>query len=262
MRRATTIIPWVTALFLLAGAASAGTLTETFEESYRVTPGQKLELSNENGGITIESWDRPQVQIEAEKVVKGSGQAAREALAELAIEVRETREGIEVVTRSPRKRGEGLLHWLAGNHVETHVSYRIRVPRKFDVRLETINGTIRASDLDGALFFETINGSIRLARAAGSLEASTVNGSIEAELNRVNRGSSMKLATTNGRISLALPSDFQAEIDAATTNGSVESDFPISATSFRKTRVKGSINGGGAMLRLRTTNGSIRLARL
>ncbi len=50
---------------------------------------------------------------------------------------------------------------------------------------------------------------------------------------------------------------------ARTTNGSVRTDFPITVQgTLRKNRLDGEINGGGAALELRTTNGSIRIEEL
>ena len=70
----------------------------------------------------------------------------------------------------------------------------------------------------------------------------------------------MKLRTTNGGISLALPADVQATLSARTTNGSVSTDFPVTVQgTFRKNRLEGDLNGGGANLDLKTTNGSIKI---
>ena len=70
----------------------------------------------------------------------------------------------------------------------------------------------------------------------------------------------MNFRTTNGSITLTLPSDLRAGLTARTTNGSVQTDFPITVQgTFRKNRLEGEINGGGASIELRTTNGSIRI---
>src|SRR5438270_222263 len=49
-------------------------------------------------------------------------------------------------------------------------------------------------------------------------------------------------------------------IDAANTNGSIESDLPITTSGAQnKHSLHGTMNGGGPELRLRTTNGSIHI---
>ncbi|HEX9406111.1 MAG TPA: DUF4097 family beta strand repeat-containing protein, partial [Thermoanaerobaculia bacterium] len=70
-----------------------------------------------------------------------------------------------------------------------------------------------------------------------------------------------RLETTNGRITVALPKSVAAILDAATTNGGITTDLPLTTTETRQhSALRGMINGGGtAELRLRTTNGSINI---
>ena len=79
---------------------------------------------------------------------------------------------------------------------------------------------------------------------------------------RVTPGQDIRLSTTNGRISVAVPSNFAGELDAGTTNGSIHTDFPITTTRGDNNRLRGTVNGGGAQLRLRTTNGGIEIKKL
>src|SRR5437667_4078958 len=100
-------------LALFAVTASASTLEEAFDHTYDVRPGAVLSLANVNGRITIHSWDQPRVRVHADKRVQGSGDEARQAMAELKIEVASSAGGLNVVTRFP-KRGDGFLDWMFG----------------------------------------------------------------------------------------------------------------------------------------------------
>jgi len=250
------------ALSLTALAASATTLEEKFDRTFDVRPGARMSLANVNGTITIRAWDQPRVRIQAQKKVKGSGsENARQAMAELKIEVVPSDGGLRVMTRYP-KRGEGLdfLNWMfGGNHVNASVTYEVDVPRSMNLDLDTTNGGINVSDIRGSHRIETTNGRISLARCAGDIEAETTNGSIRAELLDVTPGKAMRLSTTNGRISLAAPPTLAAHVDAATTNGSINTELPVSTTHAGRRSLRGNINGGGPELRLRTTNGSIEI---
>jgi DUF4097 and DUF4098 domain-containing protein YvlB len=76
----------------------------------------------------------------------------------------------------------------------------------------------------------------------------------------VNTGRGVRLETTNGGIHARLPRTLAARIDAANTNGSIESDLPVTTSgSQNKHSLHGTTNGGGPELRLRTTNGSIHI---
>ncbi|MGA7615157.1 MAG: DUF4097 family beta strand repeat-containing protein [Thermoanaerobaculia bacterium] len=249
------------AVVTTAATLSAETLTENFDQSYPVKPGAHLVLSNENGSIHLSSWERPSVRIRAEKVIKAHGDAARDAMKELKIEVTPKDGGLVVETRRPHGSGGGFLDWLSGSNVDYEVRYEVTVPSSFDVQVETVNGRVEAKDLSGELKFETTNGSIEVANLAGSVSAQTTNGSIHAELRQISGAKPMRFHTTNGRIHVALPEGYRGEVDAGTTNGAISTDFPITSTNFSRTRLEGTINGGGPLLELKTTNGGITIAK-
>jgi DUF4097 and DUF4098 domain-containing protein YvlB len=121
------------------------------------------------------------------------------------------------------------------------------------------NGSIRVSDVTGNHELDTTNGKIVVERCAGSLEASTTNGSIEAELTKVNKGQPLRFETTNGRIEVDLPKELALDVDASTTNGAIHTDLPIETTRVSRNSLRGTINGGGTLLRMRTTNGGIEI---
>jgi DUF4097 and DUF4098 domain-containing protein YvlB len=251
------------ALALLAVTASATTLEERFDRTFDVRPGARVTLANVNGSITIRAWDQPRVRIQAEKKVRASGaQRAREAMAELKIEIASSDGGLRVMTRYP-KRSDGLdfLDWLfgGGSHVNASVTYEVDVPRSMSLDLDNTNGGIEVSDVRGSHRIETNTGRISLARCAGDIEAETTNGTIRAELVEVTPGKPMRLSTTNGRISLSAPQTLAARVDAATTNGSINTELPITTTRAGRNSLRGTLNGGGPELWLRTTNGSIEL---
>jgi DUF4097 and DUF4098 domain-containing protein YvlB len=71
---------------------------------------------------------------------------------------------------------------------------------------------------------------------------------------------SLEFATVNGGITLSLPSGASADVRASTTNGSIDSDFPISVRGrINRHHLSGTIGRGGPGLSLTTVNGNIRL---
>ena len=58
--------------------------------------------------------------------------------------------------------------------------------------------------------------------------------------------------------------DIAIDVDAETSGGQVSTDFVVALViqgKVPKNRLKGSINGGGPLLKLRTSAGSIRLQK-
>jgi DUF4097 and DUF4098 domain-containing protein YvlB len=66
----------------------------------------------------------------------------------------------------------------------------------------------------------------------------------------------------NGSITLEMPADLSADLDAETVNGRIDVDFPVTG-NVRKTKreLRGTIGGGGRSLDLETVNGSINIRR-
>jgi DUF4097 and DUF4098 domain-containing protein YvlB len=249
----------VPALLLAAATAGAATLDQTFDRTYDVRPGARLVLDNVNGRVTVTAWNQPRIRVRAEQHVESHDSAAAKKTMASLVNVSADANGLRIHTNHP-KNTDGFFAWLAGMNVETRVNYEIVVPRSMNLDLETVNGTVTASNVNGVLRFSTTNGRINVERCAGELEASTTNGGIAAELLTVVPGRPVRLSTTNGRITVALPRTIAARVDAGTSNGSINSDIPVLTSSSSRHTLRGTINGGGAAeLRLHTTNGSIEI---
>jgi DUF4097 and DUF4098 domain-containing protein YvlB len=244
---------------LLATAAGAAELTETIDRTFDVRPGATVALDNVNGGITISAWDQPRVRGIARKKGETSRVNLKAALGELRDDMQPRDGGVVITTKYPKDGVESIFDWLSGDRVQAQVRYELTVPRSMSLDVENVNGTISVSDVTGKHELETTNGKIDVERCAGSLDASTTNGAISAELTNVTRGQALRFSTTNGAIAVSLPSSLAVDVDAGTTNGSIKSDLPVATTKISRNSLRGTINGGGTPLHLRTTNGSIAI---
>src|SRR5947209_3833011 len=249
----------IAALFTLATAGlHAETLSQTIDKTFEARPGATFALDNVNGHVNVTSWDQSRVRVRAVKTVSRADDP-RSALNALRVEMTPRDGGVSVHTVYPNRGSVGFLDFLAGNWSDAKVEYDVTVPRSMALNLETTNGAIEVNGVSGILKMETTNGSIRLDRCAGNVDATTTNGRVTAELLSVDRTRSNRLSTTNGKIVLTVPSSLAAEIDASTTNGSIDSEIAVATHSIGRHSLRGTINGGGAELRLRTTNGSIEI---
>lgn len=134
-----------------------------------------------------------------------------------------------------------------------------------DLKLDTSNGRIEADDVIGLVDADTSNSSIRVTvldpPSDGSLRFDTSNGSIDVTIKRFNNNP-MLLDSSNGNITLRLPESTDAEIHASTSNGNIQTDFPVTVSGeLKKTELKGRLGSGGNLVRISTSNSSIRLLR-
>lgn len=250
------------AVLLLAAAspALAVELEKRLEKTYDLGAGGEVAVSNVNGSVVVEGWDRDVVRVEAVKKVRaGSRERAEEALERL--EVRVSREGDRLEIRTRRPEGsDGFFDWVFGNHVQGGISYTISVPLRTDVEVDTVNGKIVISGVEGEVEADTTNGGVEVEDVSGAVDVSTTNGSIRVALREVDEDRSMRFSTTNGGIQLRLPDDARVSLDASTTNGGIDlDDLEADIRSQSRRHLRAEVNGGGPEIRLTTTNGGIKI---
>lgn len=128
---------------------------------------------------------------------------------------------------------------------------------------KTSGGNIQVEHCEGEADVHTSGGNIKLQRVNGSVKARTSGGSIHAAM-FVQPQSECNLRTSGGNITVALIPDIAVAVEAETSGGRVATDFAVESTvqgKVPKNKVKGNINGGGPLLKLRTSGGNIHLQR-
>ena len=205
-----------------------------------------------NGGVSVKGENRSDVLVRA--CVQAWGNSDAEARSLLS--------GIRIDTGSTIKAESSIdQNWS--------VSYEILVPRNTSLVLEAHNGGISIKSVDGNIEFSTTNGGVNLADLSGTVKGRTTNGGVNVSLTgNTWRGSGMDVATTNGGVNLTVPYGYAATFETGTTNGGFKSDvaeLTVQQEDNRKEswarskRVIASMNGGGAPIKVTTTNGGVRI---
>jgi DUF4097 and DUF4098 domain-containing protein YvlB len=129
--------------------------------------------------------------------------------------------------------------------------------------LNTGDGSVTVDGADGRLTLETGDGSVNVTGKLASVRLHTGDGSI---VYRSQPGTAMTddwdITTGDGGVSLYLPRDFGAELDAHSGDGAIRSDFDVAtagAGAANRHTVRGRLGAGGKQLRIRTGDGAIRL---
>jgi DUF4097 and DUF4098 domain-containing protein YvlB len=144
------------------------------------------------------------------------------------------------------------------------VSYRINVPRRNDLDLKANNGGVTISGVSGSIRFDTNNGGVRLSELGGLVRGETHNGGLTVVLsgNQWN-GQGLDVETTNGGVTLEIPDGYNAQLETRTVNGGFRTDYPLTIQgelSFQR-GVTTTLGSGGAPVRVRTTNGGLKINR-
>jgi DUF4097 and DUF4098 domain-containing protein YvlB len=101
------------------------------------------------------------------------------------------------------------------------------------------------------------SGNLEARGVRGSLSASTGSGGVSAEGEMT---SGWNLRTSSGSVHVSLPSEAAFTIEARASSGSIEVNHPMMVQgSIGRREVRGTVRGGGALLAVSTSSGSIRI---
>lgn len=243
---------------------ASGKATETWSRTYKLADKGRFELINVNGKITAEATDGNELIVEGHKTAKArSDEAAKELLAKLEIREEAGESTVRVESRPPRLSG------FSGHEIE----WTIKVPKGVILDLRTTNGGVRLNNLTNEVHAKSTNGGVRGVNIDPTIvEASTVNGGVELELTTpLETSDSIDMEAVNGGVTLQLLPESKASIEARCVNGrvNVEEGLKIKRDDEdqgpghefeRRRRLNGTMNGGGAHVRMSTTNGGVHLS--
>jgi len=216
----------------------------------RLPAGPLAVDANRNGGIRVEGWDGGDILVRA--IVQTR---AREE-----VEAQRMAGQVEIQTGGGRVTATGPS---TGERASWSVSYRISVPRRTDLDLDARNGGITIAGVAGAITFDTTNGGVRLADLAGQVTGRTRNGGVDVVLGGSRwEGDGLDVETSNGGVTLAVPTPYDAELEMRTVNGGFRFDYPLTLTGELSPRrgISTRLGAGGPPVRVRTTNGGLTIA--
>jgi hypothetical protein len=246
----------VTLLFVGYSQAKPNLSEKTFE----VKPGGTLYLESDSGAVQVVSHTANTVEVQVKD--KGNNKDS------FVVSYEQDGNDVKIVGEK-----EGMSFFGSSN-----VKFLIKVPEDYNVDLRTGGGSIELSDLRGQVEAYTSGGSIRLGQIEGDVNAKTSGGSIKVEevagnINAHTSGGSIKatitkqptkdckLTTSGGSVTAYLSPSIAVDLVASARGGSVGSEFDVNG-SLKKKSLKGTINGGGPELVLKTSGGSVRIKKL
>jgi hypothetical protein len=207
--------------------------------------------AGKNGGIGIKGEDRGDILVKACIQAWGPSDAAARA-----------------AVSSVRINTAGVIKADGADDQNFSVSYQILVPKNTSLKLVAHNGGISISNVDSTAEFATMNGGVSLMNVAGDFRGRTQNGGVTVSLTgRAWKGTGLDVNTLNGGVHISIPEDYSAHIETGTVNGGFSSDIPAldvvarDANGHRRpgAKISTSLNGGGAPIRVGTTNGGVRI---
>jgi len=218
---------------------------EMKEQTFPASRGAIDIQPGENGGITVQGWDRSDVLVRAKIQTAAPTDAEARAM-------------------TPQIRfasGVASLHAEGPETDNDHnwsVEYEIFAPHNTDLTMTAHNGGIHVANVHGKLVFQTVNGGVHLEQVSGDVQGQTTNGGVHVAMTSDRwDGKGMDIQTTNGGITLVAAPQFSAHVEASTENGGITRDG-ASVSHARTTAF--DLGAGGPSIHLATTNGGIKIS--
>ena len=214
-----------------------------------IPASDKLDVSSMNGGIRVLGEDRKDILVDARV----------EAWADSTDDASSILREVQIQTSGGSIRDKGPnFHWGSRGY---GITYTIHAPHQISAELKTMNGGIGLAHLNGDLKFDTTNGGVDLTDLSGNVHGSTVNGGLDIALSGDRwQGEGLHAETTNGGITLNLPENYAAHLEAGTVNGGIEVNFPVTVQGEIKHHLATDIGGGGPTIHTETTNGGVTIS--
>jgi len=277
----------MTGIGLAAGAAQAQD-DQHWSKSYQINGRSDLRVMTGDGDVTITGADQQRIDARVT--------ANRWKIGPNDVQIIESQSGnsVSIEVKVP--------HWnfslFGGNHKSLRVE--VTVPRELDLDVRTSDGNVTAQGVSGKIQFDTgdgnvtagnIKGDIRIHTGDGHIEGHNFDGSLDANTGDGNLridgrfdalalktgdgnieaqvGSGSKVAngwnlhSGDGHITVRLPGDLNATLDAHTGDGSITMDLPIMVSgTLGHSSVRGKLNAGGPTVAISSGDGSIHIEKL
>ena len=287
----TTALNLALSAFLLSAAAASAQSDTTWDKSYPVSGQPSLALSAGDSHLNIHACGSCQavhIHITAENT----------SLSRYTLE--ESQSGNTVTFSLKEKPHMGIHVNLHSPSVKVDVESPANVTLDArcadgnlaasglhgDLAIRTSDGSQELTGVSGNLKLHSSDGHLRVRNASGTLETrgsdgtQDIQGSFSSLLLHSSDGSitlelaegshlsaDSRIESSDGSVTVRLPKSFPAELAVSTSDGSIESSLPLVVDGYNSKgnsghTIRGKFNGGGSLLTIHTSDGSVHLATL
>ena len=246
------------------------TRTTTRHDSRRLGYGGAVTIVGAPAGsITIEGWQRSEVDVSAEVELRAPSAQDLDLLAAVdTFLIDEDANHIRIIAigthdKKFMKRAKNFPKYLIG--LPWKVDYRIKVPAMCDLAIDAGNGPIKLSGVEGSIRINALESVADLSLTGSDvsviIQKGTVNFTIPA---RAWHGLRAEIKLASGNLNVDLLPGFNGEIDAEVLRtGEVKNTFaglePRERNSIGARSVKARAGSGGAMLTFTVGDGTIQI---
>lgn len=223
-----------------------------------------------NGLISIEGWNKNEIEISADIEVQAENETDLAELSKISgfvlddssIHVRVLSVGThdkDYLKRVAKKFPKRLLN------LPLRIDYRIKVPAYCDLQIDSGRGDLSISAVEGAMQIKSLESNAMLNLIGGTINATFGSGNVDVKIGtRSWRGRQVIVQLATGNLNVQLPQNMNAEIDASVLRtgnieNSLESLKPRDRTKFSEKQMLARAGNGGALLSFTVGDGTIKI---
>lgn len=266
------------AMFLTQVVSVEAQEPEHFQKTFAVSTGATLNVENYKGTIHVTAAEGNQVVVDVQKRFEGSESDRKWWMDNVKVEFSNDPRHVKAKVEYPNQSCMFCFDfhdYTAAVELEIHVPRQINVGLdgyKPDIRIAGVQGDIAVKSYKapmlidgttGAIHIDTYKDTIRLRNITvhGSLEVKSYKA--DTEISAKDLGQSAFLETEKGDIAVRVPENARLDVDySGGRRASFHTDFNLAVASGSGENVRGTVNGGGTKLTLRTERGSVTLQKL
>jgi len=226
------------------------------------------------GSIRVEARSKNEIEISAEVEVQAVTESDLAKLAEVtgyAVDESASRVSITSIGLNDKKSLPKALRKLPKNLIGLpyKIDYVIKVPRYCDLQIDGGKGDLSVIGVEGAIHINYLSTDAKISLVGGGLNGTFGTGTIDVTMpNRSWRGNAIDVALSSGTMSVHLPVNLSAELDATIVKtGSIENGLDGLRPRDRKVPltdklISANAGSGGVSMKFTVGNGTLRLIKL
>ncbi len=177
--------------------------------------------------------------------------------------------------------GDVKLAPIGGTAKVHSVSGNVTVEGAAGADIDLVSGDVVVGNVLGDAYLKTVSGDITVAKVKGSVEIASVSGDLELKdvsdaktvtgksvsgnityTGTILSGGNYEITVHSGDVTLKIPANSAFDLEASTFSGSIDSDFQIQVMGkLSPKEIHGTVNGGGARIRVKSFSGSVEIKK-
>ncbi|MDX1951105.1 MAG: DUF4097 family beta strand repeat-containing protein [Verrucomicrobiota bacterium] len=204
-------LPLCATLLLTAVISSfAAPADTTVRKSFTVAEGGTLSIESNRGSINVTSTDADTVEVEVLRTAKkGSDSEIEKLLGNHKLSIAQSGNDVTVHSDFPQQKFS-----ILGSSPQVHLTFNVKVPKKYNLNLETAGGSISVPEIQGEVVSQTSGGNLSFGKITGSILGETSGGSISIQ----SCNGKVIAETSGGSIKIG---EVQGDVTSETSGGSI-----------------------------------------